>query len=271
MQRISHGWRRWIEQTADQCHTMREKITGESSLYLATNSPTPLLHLRNETHVSNHPRNLEKSMDHCRQDSCTFTVRKIGSAPSRGKQEIAWRLGAYLVAVAFTQGFKWHSLDRRFCHTIQPRKIFMGKNIFFAHRGTMQLFPRRNSNLSGNLSLETFFMKRNFLSAMFRPHLYFSCRQIRYGEVCCFSFFFCTVIVKRNLRSLEKHFSFLFVSSKKISRIPLQNYRSCTIRSGINYYWYCNQRFNLIIIMWRVLKQILFMWRNWKMLDMASV
>lgn len=169
---------------------MREKITGESSLYLATNSPTPLLHPRNETHVSNHPRNLEKSMDHCRQDSRTFTVRKIGSAPSRGKQEIAWRLGAYLVAVAFTRGFKWHSLDRRFCHTIQPRKIFMGKNIFFAHRGTMQLFPRRNSNLSGNLSLETFFMKRNFLSAMFRPHLYFSCRQIRYGEVCCFSFFF---------------------------------------------------------------------------------
>lgn len=60
---------------------MREKITGESSLYLATNSPTPLLHPRNETHVSNHPRNLEKSMDHCRQDSRTFTVEKNRLCP----------------------------------------------------------------------------------------------------------------------------------------------------------------------------------------------
>lgn len=115
--------------------------------------------------------NLEKSVDHCRQDSCTFIVRKIGSAPSRCKQEIAWRLGAYLAAIAFIRGFKWHSADRRFCHTIQPRKIFMDKNIFFAHRGTMHPFSRRSSN-SIYLSLETF-MKRNFLSAMFRLHHFF--------------------------------------------------------------------------------------------------
>lgn len=169
MQRISHGWRRWIEHTADQCHTMREKITGESSLYLCYEfANTFLTHCSVNSAIKT--ENLEKSVDHCRQDSCTFIVRKIGSAPSRCKQEIAWRLGAYLAAIAFIRGFKWHSADRRFCHTIQPRKIFMDKNIFFAHRGTMHPFSRRSSN-SIYLSLETF-MKRNFLSAMFRLHFF---------------------------------------------------------------------------------------------------
>lgn len=110
----------------------------------------------------------------------------------------------------------------------------MGKNIFFAHRRTMQLFPRRNSNLSGNLSLETF-MKRNFLSAMFRLHLYFSCRQIRYGEVCCFSFFF----LHRDCEKKFEKFGKTFFISFRIFEEDFKNSSSelsCTIRSGINYY-----------------------------------
>ena len=106
---------------------------------------------------------------------------------------------------------------RRFCHTIQPGKIFSSRIV----RQCIYFFLVEIRNLSGDLSLETFMQFS--LRDVFRLH-YFFCKVDAFCRTLLL-FFYC----EKKFEKFGKTFllSFLFVSSRKISRI--QNYKSWKI------------------------------------------